>query len=179
MDTERYKFEYSLFIKYVIEIVNFLLLRFSLLLLEPSEIYFEDFYTTLKDCDDEFGNKGDSQCLGHLKLCSKSLVFVPKNNQMQLIKIPYKDCDKIIECEATIHSDDNNILSITTSNYIEMLSGNILSAYKFVAKKRTFLFHFHFARVFDYLQQICQLHRASSLDVHAQNSMVSVVTRNY
>lgn len=149
--------------------------RFSLLILEPSEIYFEDFYATLKDCNNEFeNNSDDSPYLGHLKMCSKSLVFVPKDKRMQLIKIPYKDCDKIAEWEGSLLSNDSNILSITALQYIEMLGDNILAPYKFISEKRTFLFYLHYAKVSDYLTQICQLHRASSLHAHEQNSMVRV-----
>lgn len=105
-------------------------------------------------------------------MCSKSLVFVPVDKQKSLIKIPYKDCDKITEWVGPLQSNDTNILSIATLQHIEMLNGNILAPYKFITEKHTFLFYLHYAKVSEYLHQICQLHRASSLHAHQQNSMV-------
>lgn len=146
--------------------------------MEPGEIYFEDFYVTSKDWKKESSNKNNidenQQCLGHLKMCSKSLVFVPKDKLLPLLKIPYKDCDKITEWEGTLlQSNDNNCILIEAKQYIEMLDKNILAPYVFKLEKKIFLFKLHYAQISEYLPQICQLHRASSLHAYEQNSMVN------
>ena len=99
--------------------------RFSLLLLEPGEIYFEDFSVTLyrnpdqkqrpKSSDENQtkrrGRKpfvfrtpseggipdGEAGVPGRLKICSKSLVFVPAvgDGQRPLIKFPLNECQNI------------------------------------------------------------------------------------
>lgn len=144
--------------------------RFSLLLLEPGEIYFEDFYVTMKD-PKTFNNE-ETQHFGHLKMCSKSLVFDPKDNLQPIVKIPFIYCQAIEHWDGTLASNDTNVLSITTTQYIEMLEANQLAPYNFKTETRTFLFSFHYARVDEYLSQFCQLHRASSLHACEQNSMV-------
>jgi len=69
--------------------------RFSLLLLEPSEIYFCDVAVTyLDDSSDENHQRG------RLKICSKSVVFVPQSyaddqKVPPLLKFPLSDCTEI------------------------------------------------------------------------------------
>lgn len=94
--------------------------RFSLLLLEPGEIYFEDFSVMLhrnpdqqqqqqqsssksksksKNKTEAGDNDGESPgpCEGRLKICSKSLVFVPSAKELKkpLVKFPFSECHKI------------------------------------------------------------------------------------
>lgn len=72
-------------------------LRFSLLLLDPGEIYFEDFSAFLFSgslVENDYENKKE---IGRLKLCSKSIVFDPKDVMSPIIKIPFKECAKISE----------------------------------------------------------------------------------
>ena len=89
--------------------------RFSLLLLEPGEIYFKDVAVTYcSDPDFQGGgsvrraNSAASQdrrvkiINGWLKICSKSLVFVPTEasdaahpDSRPLVKLPLADCTDI------------------------------------------------------------------------------------
>lgn len=74
--------------------------RFSLLLLEPWEIYFEDLSVYL--CTTEnYGDfpKSGSEKLGRLKICSKSVVFEPKDIAMPLLKMQYDHCSSIEEIQ--------------------------------------------------------------------------------
>jgi hypothetical protein len=69
--------------------------RFSLLLLEPSEIYFCDVSVTLLDEQND-----DNHSRGRLKICSKSVVFVPQSypgdsGVPPLLKFPLADCTEI------------------------------------------------------------------------------------
>lgn len=113
--------------------------------------------------------------IGRLKMCSKSVVFEAKDNlRMPLIKIAYKDCLQIRRWEPTsVKALEYNVLAIECSQYTEMLNDNVVQPYHFRQHRRFFLFNFHYAKLEDYIQQLCQLHRASTLHAYEQNSMVS------
>merc|ERR1711860_206092 len=71
--------------------------RFTLLLLEPGEIYFQDLavnyiYDETKALTEENFQRG------WLKICSKSIVFVPikERNKDPLLKFPLNDVSEII-----------------------------------------------------------------------------------
>lgn len=84
------------------------------MLLEPNEIYFEDFSVNLvtEKNNDESSSAPDTRVCGRLKMCSKSLVFDPKDVKLPLIKIPYKDCQKIYQQDENFDTYQNNILAI-------------------------------------------------------------------
>lgn len=150
-----------------------------MLLLEPNEIYFEDFQVNLIENSnvDERNLIDDQQCDGHLKICSKSLVFDPKNLEFPLIKIAYKNCNRIFIWPGKINNKESNVLAITCDQYTEMLSKNTVAPYTFKMENRTFLFNFHYARVYEYIDQLKQLHRASKLHACEQNDMVRVLSK--
>jgi len=130
--------------------------RFSLLLLEPGEIYFKDLAVTY--CSDpDFrpppGSSGSSLrrsssafgvkiVNGWLKICSKSLVFVPTESSdpllpesKPLIKLPLVDCTCIKEWEPKsfqcIFANKSNVLSVTSKSKVEMLTDNKVAPFKF------------------------------------------------
>lgn len=85
--------------------------RFSLLLLEPNEIYFEDFSVNL--IDENISEQIDeSPRNGHLKMCSKSIVFDPKDVSDPIIKIAYKNCDNIYVWPGKLDRVETNVLAI-------------------------------------------------------------------
>ncbi|XP_050076251.1 protein FAN-like [Anopheles maculipalpis] len=153
--------------------------RFSLLLLEPSEIYFEDFSVDI--VREEMATHLDTefQMGGRLKMCSKSLVFEAKGStSVPLLKIMYKDCTAIERQEdrrSDVTAADCQRLAIRCRQYIEMLDENRIQPYRFVQKECTFLFYFHYAKLDECLQQICQLYRASTLPSYEQNSMIATI----
>lgn len=53
-----------------------------------------------------------------------------------------------------------------------MLKDNIIAPYNFKLERRLFLFNLLYDTVENNLNQLCQLHRASSLPVFDQNDMV-------
>lgn len=151
-----------------------------MLLLEPNEIYFEDFSVNLI-CDDDTNNDNaqwqniDEQPInGHLKMCSKSIVFDPKNVSLPIIKIAYKNCDEITHWPGKWDKNETNVLAISCTQYAEMLPKNVVAPYSFRMEKRMFLFNFHYAKVEEYINQLCQLHRASDLHAIDQNDMVNL-----
>lgn len=148
--------------------------RFSLLLLEPNEIYFEDFFVNLinETRSNDIKVPDENRCIGHLKMCSKSLVFDPKDFDGPLIKIAYKNCSRIFIWPGKINGKESNVLAISCDQYTEMLAKNTVAPYTFKTESRTFLFNFQYAKVYEYLDQMRQLHRASMLHACEQNDMV-------
>lgn len=116
-------------------------------------------------------------------MCSKSIVFEAKNSlTLPLIKINFKDCDKIYSLDGQLFDkNEPNVLAIDCTQYTEMLENNIVAPYKFKDIKTSFLFELHYAKVDDYVGQLNQLHRASSLYAYEQNSMVKfyILYRKY
>jgi len=68
-----------------------------MLLLEPGEIFFEDYSVQMKKLDTQF-SKDNKWMEGRLKLCSKSLVFVNKDINQPLIKLQLKETTSIEQC---------------------------------------------------------------------------------
>ena len=70
--------------------------RFSLRMLDPNEYYFDDYSVEFypnglhKPTEDNFATIS-----GTLKVCSKSVVFVPSNSSDPLIKVNQKDITDI------------------------------------------------------------------------------------
>ena len=70
--------------------------RFSLIVLEPSEIYFEDYLVYYHGSKNPFEKSSiDKEIKGSLKICSKSIVFDPISLSEPLIKFQYKSIDRI------------------------------------------------------------------------------------
>lgn len=150
-----------------------LFFRFSLLLLDPGEIYFEDFSSSFIPPDTTPKTYESKKQDGRLKMCSKSLVFEPKDLNRPLIKIPLKDC-KIIEQwkGGAKFLRNENVLSVHCLEYVEMLEGNVVAPYKFKGAAN-FLFLLNYAKMSDCLPQILQLRRASTLPAAEQQDMAS------
>ncbi|XP_053985116.1 protein FAN-like [Hylaeus anthracinus] len=152
--------------------------RFTMLLLEPGEIFFEDYSVQMKVLDNS-SSVEDNWIDGRLKLCSKSLVFVSKDINQPLVKIQLKEATEIDRCE----SDSNiarhtNVLSVKCKQYVQMLEKNILAPYKFIHEHATFYFHFNYAKVEDCLPQILQLLRAATLPTAEQNAMIMTIVHS-
>ncbi|KAK0098497.1 hypothetical protein PV326_007758 [Microctonus aethiopoides] len=150
--------------------------RFTMLLLEPGEIFFEDYSVRMK-LNDLSEDKNKCWMDGRLKLCSKSLVFVNKDINEPLIKLQFKEIISI-ETIPTKEKESGNILSAQCRQYTEMLKGNRLEPYKFVHKKACFLVSFDYAKADDCLPQILQLLRASTLPTAEQNAMVMTIVHS-
>lgn len=140
-----------------------------MLLLEPGEIYFEDYSCTLNDIAEQ--NENSKQ--GRLKLCSKSLVFEPRDWAYPLIKMQFKDCTDIVIVESS--DKNNNIIKVKIKMYAEMLEENILAPYKFIYEDKDFYVFFDFASAEECLSQMQQLQRASTLHAPEHNSMVATI----
>ncbi|XP_066246823.1 protein FAN-like [Euwallacea similis] len=149
--------------------------RFSLLLLDPGEIYFEDFSSTFVPPDTTRKTYDIKKQEGRLKMCSKSLVFDPKDFTKPLIKIHFKECVIIEKWKGTTKFIENkNALSINCKEYIEVLEGNVIAPYKF-KETANFLFLLNYANISNCLTMISQLYRASTLPSVEQSNMIAAI----
>ncbi|XP_032667732.1 protein FAN-like isoform X1 [Odontomachus brunneus] len=149
--------------------------RFTMLLSEPGEIFFEDYSVQMRrpDASSEENKKWID---GRLKLCSKSLVFVNKDINQPLIKIQFKETVSIEQYIST--NEVGDILSVECKQYVEMLEKNILAPYRFVHQNSMFHFCFNYTKIEDCLPQILQLHRAASLANAEQNAMIMAIVHS-
>ncbi|XP_047515344.1 protein FAN-like isoform X1 [Pieris napi] len=145
--------------------------RFSMLLLEPGEIYFEDYSCSMYN-EEVLKNKNIPVIQGRLKLCSKSLVFEPRDLSSPLIKIHFKECVEILHVN---DCDIKNVIKFGMKQYCEMLEENVLAPYKFVYVSKDFYFALDFVSVDECLNQMHQLHRASTLHAPEHNSMIATI----
>ncbi|XP_050527638.1 protein FAN-like isoform X2 [Daktulosphaira vitifoliae] len=129
--------------------------RFSLLLLEPGEYYFEDYIASLININT------NNSLNGRLKICSLSLVFEPKDHHFPIMKLPFTQCESITQSL----EKDSNIIIIISKQCIEMLENNILEPYKFN----------NYANIDDCLSLMLQLHRASSLQTPEHRHMAAAI----
>lgn len=144
-----------------------------MLLLEPGEIYFEDYSCTMSDKESLVEGKARQ---GRLKLCSKSLVFEPRDWACPLIKLHFKDCTAIsIVKPRSFSQSSSQVIKVKTKQYAEMLEENILAPYKFVYQEREFYICFDFASAEESLGPMQQLQRASTLHAPEHNSMVATI----
>ncbi|CAG9772021.1 unnamed protein product [Ceutorhynchus assimilis] len=152
--------------------------RFSLLLLDPGEIYFEDFSGTFIPQDATRKTYDVKRQEGRLKMCSKSLVFEPKDFTKPLIKIHLKDCVVIEEWKGSAKFiESKNALSISCKEYIEMLESNVIAPYQF-KESANFLFVLNYANISNCLTMIAQLHRASTLPSVEQSNMIAAIVHS-
>ncbi|XP_068236758.1 protein FAN-like [Palaemon carinicauda] len=164
--------------------------RFSLLLLEPGEIYFEDFAVIyhfpeeLLKKEDGWVRWVDSTVRGRLKVCSKSLVFDPRDIHVPIIKFPLKSIEAAQEYVTTITKEILNsveeatLLEIKCNMTVEMLEGGVLQPYKFCREEYCHRFELVFLETSQVLPQICQLQRASTLPPNDQNTMIQAIVRS-
>ncbi|XP_060598454.1 protein FAN-like, partial [Ruditapes philippinarum] len=113
---------------------------------------------------------------GHLKICSKSVVFVPKEEQFPVIKISLKNTTNIDEYAGDLYSRLNDkALTISSDVYTEMKKDSIISPYVFIKGARAHTFSLNYVTIDDCLPLISQLHRASTLPPADQNTMISAI----
>ncbi|KAF5306415.1 hypothetical protein FQA39_LY08924 [Lamprigera yunnana] len=153
--------------------------RFSLLLLEPGEIYFEDFSACYIPSDTTTKNYELKKQMGRLRMCSKSLVFDCQDLNKPIIKIPLKECTILEQFKgnARFLNKNRNVLSVCSKQYIEMLEGNVIAPYKFCGFAR-FLFLLNYANISDCLPRITQLQRASTLPAADQADMIATIVHS-
>ncbi|MGH0121336.1 UNVERIFIED_CONTAM: hypothetical protein FKN15_032979, partial [Acipenser sinensis] len=129
--------------------------RFSLLLLDLEEYYFEQ-HTAYRVIHNNAEEK--SKVRGSLKICSKSLIFEPEPIAEPIIKIPLRDCIKIEELD---QKEQNPFIEYVC--YIK--ENNIVAPHKILRGEHEFFFQLEASgKTEDVVQTLLQLYRASCLD---------------
>jgi len=153
--------------------------RFSLLLLEPGEIYFEDFKVVYHVKPEDKVPAVHNEVPGRLKVCSKSIVFVPQNLTLPMLKFPLPDCEAIDEWSPrsfqSALASKRELMFVLCKQTVEMLRQNIIAPFKFRRTVDKFVFSFTYRRVGECLGQVQQLHRASTLPPVEQAGMVAAI----
>ncbi|XP_077982163.1 protein FAN-like isoform X3 [Glandiceps talaboti] len=155
--------------------------RFSLLLLEPGEIYFEDFSVFYYPVGLPEHEAIKRKIRGRLKTCSKSIVFDPQNACHPMMKFPLRDCIKIEELNVSLLSKfDNhgNIIMIECKQIVEMKEDNMIAPYKYRKQPDKYLFSLNFGTCEAVVPQMCQLLRASTLTLADQASMIATIVQS-
>ncbi len=113
--------------------------RFSLIHLNFGEIYIEDFainyYPESRREDEMKANKQQ----GRLKLCSETLVFVPQDSFLPVIKIPYKFCSKLEKWKSDEFKLSQTIY-INCSQVVQLLENNVIGPYQIIKQSKSYLF---------------------------------------
>lgn len=104
------------------------------MLLEPNEIYFEDFAVNViqLDAQGEPLAEADDDMMpmswtGRLKMCSKSIVYNPRDALMPIVKIHYRDCEQIFQLPESFHSHYVNVLAVRWVRFL--LTGFLYESY--------------------------------------------------
>ncbi|CAH3169012.1 unnamed protein product [Porites evermanni] len=155
--------------------------RFSLLLLEPGEIYFEDFsvFYYPSDLPEEEAIKRKQR--GRLKICSKSILFDPIDTSYPILKFPLRECISIMHWSGSLMSridTKGDVLAIESKQVIEMKEGNTIAPYTFRRERNKYLFSFNFVALNFVLPQLEQLHRASTLMPADQQAMINSIVQS-
>lgn len=146
--------------------------RFSLLLLEPGEIYFEDYLVYYHELSSPLASETShgAQLKGNLKICSKSVVFDPLNFSCPIIKFPYKSIEKI-----ELFPNEKKCFALSTKQTIFCRMNNKISPYQVNKREKPkdkHYFQFIFTDVDSSLDLFLQLHRASTLDDYEQEEVM-------
>ncbi|XP_064393489.1 protein FAN-like [Halichondria panicea] len=135
--------------------------RFSLLLLEFGEVYFEDFSAVYYPNAETEQEEIERKQRGRLKICSESLVFDPLDFSHPVIKVAFRDCTSVKSWDNNDSRISDNSFTVKTNQFCEMLEGNILSPYKFKKEKCTFVFSLNYGDVSNVLSQVITLVNAT------------------
>ncbi|XP_042366691.1 protein FAN [Plectropomus leopardus] len=138
--------------------------RFSLLLLDLEEYYFEQhtaYHVTTN-------SKKERKVRGSFKVCSRSVIFDPEDLEEPILKIPLRDCKKIefVEKENNPFNEPRpSTICITCVQVIYIKENSVIAPYRNErgSKKVTFQLE-GWSKTEDVVQTLLQLHRASCLE---------------
>ncbi|CAF0903476.1 unnamed protein product [Brachionus calyciflorus] len=167
----------------------------QLVLLEPGEIYFEDYLVYYFELNSPFGEQRQKKIhKGNLKICSKSFVFDPLNISYPLIKFSYKSIEKIQVFNEDNDLENDSIYSPTSSKLDTTLkqkcfaisakqtvcckANNKIGPYTIQKREKSndlHYFQFIFTNCSDSLDLLLQLHRASTLNYEQEDLMLQLI----
>uniref|UniRef100_A0A8D1KG07 Protein FAN n=1 Tax=Sus scrofa TaxID=9823 RepID=A0A8D1KG07_PIG len=145
--------------------LSFSKFRFSLLLLNLEEYYFEQHSANHIQ---HKGSQSERKIRGSLKICSKSVIFEPDAISQPIVKIPLRDCIKIGK-----HGENG-----ANRHFAKTLSGEI----SLIFSQGTMEYVFELdvsGKVEDVVETLLQLHRASCLDkLGDQAAMITAILQS-
>ncbi|CAF0775088.1 unnamed protein product [Adineta steineri] len=162
---------------------------FSLYNLSANEIYFEDY---IVNCQSTLNDDQETKIKGRLKVCSKSLVFVPIDIRSPMIKILYKQITKfedskknelsltdstIISSISNTNKKQPNSLILICSSVILMSINGRIEPYTTLYGTHRFYFEFIYTNVEDCLSVVGQLYRATTLPYSEQVMMIESIVQ--
>ncbi|XP_028290733.1 protein FAN [Gouania willdenowi] len=137
--------------------------RFSLLLLDLEEFYFEQHtaYHVRRTAQRE------RKVRGSFKVCSRSIIFDPDDFAEPILKILLRDCTKIqfVQKETNPFEDPKqSSILISCGQIISIKEGNVIAPYHNERGAKKLTFHLEvWNKTEDVVQTLLQLHRASCL----------------
>ena len=98
---------------------------------------------------------------GRIKVCSKSLVFVPQNHALPMLKFALSDCSRVDEWTPRSFQSalaaKRELMVLATDQTVEMLKHNLIAPFKFVRGKENFVFSFTYRKASECLSQVHHL----------------------
>ncbi|KAG0413817.1 hypothetical protein HPB47_009029, partial [Ixodes persulcatus] len=168
--------------KDVISVMLDVEITFSLLLLEPGEIYFKDYSVYLYP-DNVSEAEARRRCQkGRLKICSKSLLFVPEDVNQPILKFPLNESSIVERWTGPLMSklySKNSVMSLKNDQVVEMLEGNFIRPYVFKRKRVAYLFSLTYGSIEECCRHISQLTRASTLSAAEHDVMVAAMVLSW
>ncbi|CAF1456017.1 unnamed protein product [Rotaria magnacalcarata] len=165
---------------------------FSLYNLSANEIYFQDYAVI---CQSTLNEDHQTKVKGRVKICSKSLVFVPNDIRSPMIKILYKQISKFEDSgknefsltDSTIVSSSssssnvnkkksNSLIIICSSATLMAINGRI-EPYTTTYDTHRFYFEFVYSNVEDCLSVVGQLYRSTTLPFPEQVMMIESIVQ--
>uniref|UniRef100_A0A131Z2H8 Factor associated with neutral sphingomyelinase activation n=1 Tax=Rhipicephalus appendiculatus TaxID=34631 RepID=A0A131Z2H8_RHIAP len=156
--------------------------RFSLLLLEPGEIYFKDYSVYLYPDNVKEAEAQRRRQKGRLKVCSKSILFVPEDINHPILKFPLSESSIVKRWTGPLLSklySKNSVMNLQNDQVVEMLEGNFIKPYVFKREKVSFLFSLVYGSIDECLMHISQLSRASTLSPPEHDSMIAAMVLSW
>ncbi|XP_034022818.1 protein FAN [Thalassophryne amazonica] len=137
--------------------------RFSLLLLDLEEYYFEQ-HTAYQVTSN---SAKERKIRGSFKVCSRSVIFDPDDIAEPILKILLRDCKKIefLERDSNPFNETKpSVISIVCGQVFYIKESNIITPYRTERGQNRFTFQLEiWSKTEDVVQTILQLHRASCL----------------
>mmetsp|Transcript_31055 Transcript_31055/g.81324 ORF Transcript_31055/g.81324 Transcript_31055/m.81324 type:complete len:943 (+) Transcript_31055:114-2942(+) len=156
--------------------------RFSLLLLETREIYYEDYSVHYfpPGCSEQ--KLVQRPIKGRLLVCSNSILFDPSDPLEPILKFPYQKTKKLGRWDAPLMSPINgDTLSIVCTEYVRMKEGNMVKPYVFMKlpKQEEFRFCPQYNTIAAVLAKAAPLWKAHQGHRADRFKMIDEITREH
>ena len=164
---------------------------FSLYNLTANEIYFEDYAV---HCQSTLNDNQQTKIKGRIKICSKSVVFVPHDIRSPMVKILYQQISRFEDSrmnelsftESTlVSSSSSSNINKTSSNTLTLICSSVtlmfvngqIEPYKIINDTHRFDFEFVYSNVEDCLYVVGQLYRSTTLPLPEQVMMTESIVQ--